>query len=411
MPAPCGPRQPAVPHVLEQVVDRLGGVLLVRPDHARRAALDPARAVDARDRRSRSRRGPARPRSASCRCLVERGPGERDAAVADAPEDDPARYRPRARRSEPRGRARSSRPRAGSGRPRPPRPRSLAEDRDRRDAEAEADRPRLPGRACGPRSRGGGRRSAARSARSPRAPPRSRGRARARPGRRRRPRRRARPARRAPAPSTQPGPGRAGRARRSRGSRSRRSPRWRRRSCRSARAPPRVSASIRATSSATFPFPTTTARSHGEVERELLEVGMAVVPGDELGGRPRAGEVLAGNAQPPVGLRADRVDDRVVQRARAHRARRPRPPRRCRGSGSPGRAAIFSNARETSFSFGWSGATPSRTSPHGVGSRSIMSTCHLGSSRVEQVAGGVEGRRAGADDCDSQVAAGLTAPI
>jgi hypothetical protein len=39
-----------------------------------------------------------------------------------------------------------------------------------------------------------------------------------------------------------------------------------------------------------------------------------------------------------------------------------------------GCAAIFSNARETALMFGWSGATPSRTRPHGVGSRSIMST-------------------------------------
>ena len=51
----------------------------------------------------------------------------------------------------------------------------------------------------------------------------------------------------------------------------------------------------------------------GEVELQILEVRMAVVPGDERGGRPRAGEILAGDAELPVGLRADRVDDRVVQ--------------------------------------------------------------------------------------------------
>ena len=51
----------------------------------------------------------------------------------------------------------------------------------------------------------------------------------------------------------------------------------------------------------------------GQVERELLEVGVAVVPGDELGGGPGAGEILAGNAHAPVGLRADRVDDGVVE--------------------------------------------------------------------------------------------------
>ena len=40
----------------------------------------------------------------------------------------------------------------------------------------------------------------------------------------------------------------------------------------------------------------------------------------------------------------------------------------------PSTFAIFSNARETALMFGWSGATPKRTRPHGVGSRSIMST-------------------------------------
>ena len=51
-----------------------------------------------------------------------------------------------------------------------------------------------------------------------------------------------------------------------------------------------------------------------EVELEVLEVGVAVVPGDELGGRPRAGKVLAGDAEAPIGLRADRVDHGVVER-------------------------------------------------------------------------------------------------
>ena len=50
-----------------------------------------------------------------------------------------------------------------------------------------------------------------------------------------------------------------------------------------------------------------------EVELQLLEVRMAVVPGDECGGGPRAGQILAGDPEPPVGLRADRVDDSAVQ--------------------------------------------------------------------------------------------------
>jgi hypothetical protein len=52
----------------------------------------------------------------------------------------------------------------------------------------------------------------------------------------------------------------------------------------------------------------------GEVELAVAVVGMAVVPGDELGGGEAPGQVLAGDAQAPVGLGADRVDDRVVAR-------------------------------------------------------------------------------------------------
>jgi len=51
----------------------------------------------------------------------------------------------------------------------------------------------------------------------------------------------------------------------------------------------------------------------GEVELEPVVVGVAVVPGDELGGGPGAGQVLAGDVHAPVGLGADGVDDRVVE--------------------------------------------------------------------------------------------------
>src|SRR6185503_5183429 len=50
----------------------------------------------------------------------------------------------------------------------------------------------------------------------------------------------------------------------------------------------------------------------GQVELEVAVVGVDVVPGDELGGGPAAGQVLARNSHAAVGLRADRVDDRVV---------------------------------------------------------------------------------------------------
>ena len=49
-----------------------------------------------------------------------------------------------------------------------------------------------------------------------------------------------------------------------------------------------------------------------QVEVVVAEVGMAVVPADELGRRVAARQVLAGDPERPVGRRADRVDDRVV---------------------------------------------------------------------------------------------------
>jgi hypothetical protein len=39
-----------------------------------------------------------------------------------------------------------------------------------------------------------------------------------------------------------------------------------------------------------------------------------------------------------------------------------------------GSSAVFSNCALIDLIFGWSGATPDRTSPHGVGSISSMST-------------------------------------
>ena len=60
--------------------------------------------------------------------------------------------------------------------------------------------------------------------------------------------------------------------------------------------------------------------------------------------------------------------------------------------------AVFSYTRVTDLIFGWSGATPERTSPNGVGSASSRSTSK---PAVQQLVDGVEARRAGADDRDS----------
>ena len=306
------------------------------------------------------------------RCSSNGTPGSGDALVADAAEDDPARDRlalvGRPADAAVRRRARSGRARS----PRPaPSPRIATGERRSAARIARG----LPAgsrvaysRRCSTLRRARRRVALERRLRSP-------GRARGRPGRRS-----------TSAPASSPSSSSLGRRqrrlhrpaaaerRRSRGSRSRRSP--------------AIAASVVSVGRELLGRERQHARDverdvavpdhdrplAGEVERQVLEVGVAVVPGDELGRRPGAGQVLAGDAELPVGLRADRVDDRVVEPQRARRARRPGRPRRCRRSGSPGCAAIFSNARETALMFGWSGATPSRTSPHGVGSRSIMST-------------------------------------
>ena len=140
-----------------------------------------------------------------------------------------------------------------------------------------------------------------------------------------------------------------------------------------------VSASMRAQSTATLPFPITTTRSCERSNSSVLEVGVAVVPGDECGGRPGAGQVLARDPQRPVGLRADGVDDGVVELQQLV-VRDDVPTSTLPKKRKPGRAAVFSNARETALMFSWSGATPRRTSPHGVGRRSITSTSTRGSS-------------------------------
>jgi hypothetical protein len=49
-----------------------------------------------------------------------------------------------------------------------------------------------------------------------------------------------------------------------------------------------------------------------QVELQRAVVGVAVVPGDELGRRVRSRQILAGNPDPPVGRGPDRVDDNVA---------------------------------------------------------------------------------------------------
>ena len=51
-----------------------------------------------------------------------------------------------------------------------------------------------------------------------------------------------------------------------------------------------------------------------QVEPVLTVVGVSVVPGDEVGRRVAAAEVLAGDPHAPVGLGARGVDDLMVVR-------------------------------------------------------------------------------------------------
>src|SRR5439155_22232162 len=77
--------------VLGQPLDRLGRILLVRADDARRAALDPARAVDAGYGSAALVEDAAAVVADRAAALVEGDVRERDAPVADAAKDEAAR--------------------------------------------------------------------------------------------------------------------------------------------------------------------------------------------------------------------------------------------------------------------------------------------------------------------------------
>ena len=134
-----------------------------------------------------------------------------------------------------------------------------------------------------------------------------------------------------------------------------------------------VSASMRATSTATLPFPITTARSPDRSNSSSWKSGWPLYQATNSVAGHEPGRSSPGMPMLPVGLGADRVDDRVVVLEQLA-VQMSRPTSTLPRKRKPGCSAIFSNARETDLIFGWSGATPSRTSPHGVGSRSIMST-------------------------------------
>ena len=71
-------------------------------------------------------------------------------------------------------------------------------------------------------------------------------------------------------------------------------------------------ARIRATSTATLPTPMTATDSASRVNAAGIHVGVAAVPVHEVGGGVAAGQVLAGDAEPPVAHGPGGVDHRVV---------------------------------------------------------------------------------------------------
>src|SRR3954471_22135100 len=76
--------------VLEDAGHGVGGVLLVGPDHARRAALDPADDVLAGGLGAVVADHPAAVVADHAAALVERDPGQRQAAIADRAQHEPA---------------------------------------------------------------------------------------------------------------------------------------------------------------------------------------------------------------------------------------------------------------------------------------------------------------------------------
>ena len=108
--------------------------------------------------------------------------------------------------------------------------------------------------------------------------------------------------------STRPAPGRAGRRRRSRGCPASAIASIAASVASVGASSSGVSASIRATSSATLPLPITTARSCERSNSRSWKSGWPLYQATNSRGRPRAGQVLAGDPEPAVGLRADRVD-------------------------------------------------------------------------------------------------------
>ena len=155
---------------------------------------------------------------------------------------------------------------------------------------------------------------------------------------------------------------------------------------------------MRATSSATLPAPTTTARStRGRTRAPGSRGGRCTRRRTRSRSTSRAGPRRGSRVR--RGLRADRVHDGVVGASRSA-CSTSRPTSTLPKNRKPGRWAMRSKARETSFSFGWSGATPSRTRPQASGAARAGPPPPAG--RRGRGRRGAEAGRAGADDGDTE---------
>ena len=110
-------RQPAVREVVQQPADGVGGALLVRADHPRRPALDPADGVLAHARRAVPARTRGRPRCGSGRGARRTGRRAADGRGSRSSGSPARRGSPRDHRSRPRARRRADPARAGCARP------------------------------------------------------------------------------------------------------------------------------------------------------------------------------------------------------------------------------------------------------------------------------------------------------
>ena len=142
----------------------------------------------------------------------------------------------------------------------------------------------------------------------------------------------------------------------------------------------------------------------GKVELKLLEVRVAVVPGDELRGRPGAGKILSRDSQVPVGLRADRVHDGVVC---AHElvVRHVPPDFDIAEEAEPGTARDLLEGARHLLQLRMIRCDPEPHEP--PRGRQPLDHVHLSAlRRVEQMPGRVEGRRPGAHDRNAQSSSG-----